>query len=39
MKRFVCVEDEGIPTAIEWGVYRGNPQNTGEYFRQFVNQC
>ena len=23
---------EGIPTAIEWGVYRGNPQNTGEYF-------
>ena len=23
---------EGIPTAIEWGVKRGNPQNTGEYF-------
>lgn len=22
---------EGIPTAIEWGVMRGNPQNTGEY--------
>ena len=23
---------EGIPTAIEWSVKRGNPQNTGEYF-------
>ncbi len=23
---------DGIPTAIEWGVNRGNPQNTGEYF-------
>lgn len=23
---------EGVPTAIEWGVMRGNPQNTGEYF-------
>ena len=23
---------EGIPTAIEWSVMRGNPQNTGEYF-------
>ena len=23
---------EGVPTAIEWGVKRGNPQNTGEYF-------
>lgn len=23
---------EGVPTAIEWGVKRGNPQNTNEYF-------
>lgn len=23
---------DGIPTAIEWGLNRGNPQNTGEYF-------
>lgn len=23
---------DGVPTAIEWGVKRGNPQNTNEYF-------
>lgn len=23
---------EGVPTAIEWGVKRSNPQNTNEYF-------
>lgn len=30
----LCVwKTDGIPTAIEWGVKCGNPQNTNEYFR------